>query len=80
MKSFKKTHWGTIKIFQAPCAIFQAQPPFPSSPSLKTQPSLTLNSSSLTILLVLYELAKNLQGQKSEPLAGVTIKQKLFSR
>jgi len=78
VKVFKPTRWGSIKVFQAPCAIFQSQSLFQDSPSLKPQPSLTLGPSSLTILLVLYEIAKNLQGKHSDPLASVTIKQKLL--
>ena len=39
---------------------------------------LTLRPSPLTILLVLYEIAKGLQGKDSDPLASVTIKQKLL--
>jgi 5S rRNA maturation endonuclease (ribonuclease M5) len=45
---------------------------------VKTPASLTLSPSSLTILLVLYEIAKGLQGKHSDPLASVTIKQKLL--
>lgn len=78
MKVFKPTRWGSIKVFQAPCAIFQSQPLFPNSPSLKANPSLTLSPSSLAILLVLYEVAKGLQGRNSDPFASVTIKQKLL--
>ena len=78
MKVFKPTRWGSIKVFQAPCAIFHSEPLFPSSPSLKAKPSLTLKPSPLTILLVLYEVAKSLQGKHSEPLASVTIKQKVL--
>jgi DNA-binding MarR family transcriptional regulator/5S rRNA maturation endonuclease (ribonuclease M5) len=78
VKAFKPTRWGSIRVFQVPCAIFQSEPLFPNSPRLKTKPLLTLGPSSLTILLVLYEVAKNLQGKQSDPLASVTIKQKLL--
>jgi DNA-binding MarR family transcriptional regulator/5S rRNA maturation endonuclease (ribonuclease M5) len=75
---FNPTRWGNIKVFQAPCAIFQSQSLFSDSSSLKAEPSLTISPSSLSILLVLYEIAKNLQGKQSDPLASVTIKQKLL--
>ena len=78
VKVFKPTRWGSIKVFQAPCAIFQSEPLFPDSPSLKTQPSLSLSPSPLTILVVLYETAKGLQGKHADPFASVTIKQKLL--
>ena len=78
MKVFKPTRWGSIKIFQAPCAIFQSEPLFPSSPNLKTRPSLTLRPSPLTILLVLYQIAKGLQGKPSDPVASVTVKHELL--
>ena len=78
MKVFKPIRWGSIKVFQVPCAIFQSEPLFPISPSLKAKPSLTLRPSPLTILLVLYEIAKSLQGKPSDPVASVTLKQKLL--
>jgi 5S rRNA maturation endonuclease (ribonuclease M5) len=78
VKIFKPTRWGIIKVFQVPCAVFQSEPLFPNSTSLKTAPVLTLRPSPLTFLLVLYEVAKNLQGKNSDPLASVTIKQKLL--
>jgi 5S rRNA maturation endonuclease (ribonuclease M5) len=76
--AFKPTRWGSIRVFQVPCTIFQAEPLFPNSPILKAAPLLTLRPSSLTILLVLYEVAKNLQGKNSDPLASVTIKHELL--
>jgi len=45
---------------------------------LKAKPALTLKPSPLTILLVLYEIAKGLQGKNSDPVASVPIKQKLL--
>lgn len=78
LKTFKCTRWGSIRVFQVPCAIFRSEPLFPNSTSLKAGPLLTLGPSPLTILLVIYEIAKGLQGKHSEPLASVTIKQKLL--
>jgi len=78
VKVFKPTRWGSIKVFQAPCAIFLSEPLFPNSPSLKAAPLLTLKPSPLTILLVLYEIAKGLQGKDSDPLASVTVKHELL--
>ena len=73
VRKFTKTHWGSLKVFQAPCSIFQRRALLPGC-SVLSQPSLMLSGSSLAILLVLYEQAKNLQGRPSEPLANVTLK------
>jgi 5S rRNA maturation endonuclease (ribonuclease M5)/DNA-binding MarR family transcriptional regulator len=78
VKVFKPTRWGSIRVFQVPCAIFQSEPLFPNNPSLKAAPLLTLGPSPLTILLVIYEIAKGLQGKHSDPVASVTIKQTLL--
>jgi 5S rRNA maturation endonuclease (ribonuclease M5) len=78
VKVFKPTRWGSIRVFQAPCAIFQSEPLFPNSQSLKAAPLLTLGPSPLTILLVIYEIAKGLQGKPSDPVASVTIKHELL--
>jgi DNA-binding MarR family transcriptional regulator/5S rRNA maturation endonuclease (ribonuclease M5) len=79
MKVFKPTRWGSIKVFQAPCAIFQRQALFPNSnSSLRAPQALMLSPNSLTVLLVLYESAKSLHGKSSEPLASVRIKQELL--
>jgi 5S rRNA maturation endonuclease (ribonuclease M5) len=78
VKVFKPTRWGSIIVFQVPCAIFQSEPLFPNSPNLKAAPVLTLGPSPLTILLVIYEIAKGLQGKHSDPVASVTIKHELL--
>src|SRR5450755_1972551 len=79
MKVFKKTRWGSIRVFQAPCSIFQRQELFPNShSSLKAPPALILSPNALTVLLVLYESAKSIQGKPAEPLASVRIKQELL--
>lgn len=79
MKLFKPTRWGTIRVFQAPCSIFQRQELFPNSQSsLEAPPALILNANALAVLLVLYEFAKQLMGKPKEPLASVKIKQELL--
>ena len=78
MKVFKPTRWGSIRVFQVPCAIFQSEPLFPNSPSFKAAPLITLGPSPLTILLVIYEIAKGLQGKHSDPVDSVTIKHELL--
>jgi hypothetical protein len=78
MKRFEQTRWGLIKVFQAPCAVFQSQSVVPNYPILKTPKALMLSAPSLAALLVLYETAKSLKGRASEPLASVTIKQKIL--
>ena len=78
VNAIKPTRWGSIKVFQVPCAVFQSDPLFPNSPSLKAAPLLLLEPSPLTFLLVIYEIAKGLKGKQSDPLASVTIKHKLL--
>src|ERR1035441_10706307 len=76
MKVFPKTRWGSIKVFQAPCAIFERQEMFTNSNSpFKFPSALILSPNALTVLLVLYENAKNLKGKPKEPEASVRIKQ-----
>src|ERR1022692_4193076 len=79
MKMFKPTRWGSIRVFQAPCAIFHRQEMFPNSnSSLKASPALIVSPNALAVLLVLYECAKSLKGKPKEPLASVRIKQELL--
>jgi DNA-binding MarR family transcriptional regulator/5S rRNA maturation endonuclease (ribonuclease M5) len=79
MKMFKPTRWGSIRVFQAPCAIFHRQEMFPNSnSSLKAPPASIVSPNALAVLLVLYECAKSLKGKPKEPLASVRIKQELL--
>lgn len=54
----KQTYWGSIKTFQVPCAIFEPKPELEGSELFNQKPELFLDSSSLKILLVLFERAK----------------------
>lgn len=75
-RGFTPARWRSIKVFQMPCAIFQRQPLLPDWPVMKDHPTLILGASSLAVLMVLYETAKNRRGIESEPFASIKIKQR----
>lgn len=71
---FKKTLWGTLKIFQVPCSVFEPRMELQGSSLFSPKPELFLGSSALKVLLVLYDRAKSANAQSSEGFLNFKLK------
>ena len=78
MKVFKPTRWWSIRVFQAPCAMFQSEPLFPNSlPQIENCTIVNAGRRLSQSCSCSMRLLRAYKG-KTKPLASVTIKQKLL--